>query len=205
MSKTVAEPSSIPSDVASELEASQAEAAQSASADTERKSKVDNLAKARAAKAAKAAAATKKVTVEEPKFSIADRLELDRRTDADSFGSIQEVPRLEPRKEEYVRVNMPLTDIFDHSHPGVQLNRHKFEPGKTYLLRADVALEVNKRLAMFHDEQVRLLRPNADRKALSDVNRGSQWTSRGGTVTPLRSLSDVSTDSPGDKVFTVDF
>jgi hypothetical protein len=108
-----------------------------------------------------------------------------------------------PTAEEYVRVEIPHADLFDHTHPGVQLNRHRFEPGKTYLLRGDVALEVKRRLAMFHDEQVRLLRPNADRKALNDVNRGSQWTSRSNVV-PLGRLEDVAVASD-EKIYTVDF
>jgi hypothetical protein len=174
------------------------------------KSKLVALAKARAAKAAKAKAlsAARELARQEAASSIDDIqsvLAAEKANDRMSFGEIREVARTIPTREEFVRVEMPLTDLFDHSHPGVQLNRHKFEPGKTYLLRGDVALEVKKRLAMFHDEQIRLLRPNADRKALNDVNRGSQWTSRGGnSVVPLGRLEDVAT-AADERIFTVDF
>lgn len=165
------------------------------------------LAKARAVKAAKKAAeaAAKKAEVEAEISSIQSTLAAEAKADRHSFGEIREVARVAPTAEEYIRVEIPLTDLFDHGHPGVQLNRHKFEPGKTYLLRGDVALEVKRRLAMFHDEQVRLLRPNADRKALNDVNRGSQWTSRGGnSIVPLGRLEDVAIASD-EKIYTVDF
>lgn len=164
--------------------------------------KVDALTKARAVKAANTAA---RKAAAESISNIQEALAAEKANDLHSFGSIKEVARQAPTSEEYVRVEIPSADLFDHTHPGVQLNRHKFEPGKTYLLRGDVALEVKRRLAMFHDEQVRLLRPNADRKALSDVNRGSQWTSRGGNaVVPLGRLEDVPVASD-ERIYTVDF
>jgi hypothetical protein len=165
-------------------------------------SKLVALAKARATKAAKAAA---RKAASESISAIQRELAAEKVNDHLSFGEIKEVARIMPTREEYVKVEIPLADLFDHSHPGVQLNRHKFEPGKTYLLRGDVALEVKRRLAMFHDEQVRLLRPNADRKALNDVNRGSQWTSRGGnSVVPLGRLEDIPT-AADERIYTVDF
>jgi len=177
--------------------------------------RIENLAKARATKAAKAAVKArnqaafdleaKKAATLQSVSQIQTALQAEATADRHSFGEIKEVGRVAPTAEEYVRVEIPLTDLFDHGHPGVQLNRHKFEPGKTYLLRGDVALEVKRRLAMFHDEQIRLLRPNADRKALNDVNRGSQWTSRGGnSIVPLGSLQDIPVASD-EKIFTVDF
>jgi hypothetical protein len=193
---------------AGELEASpsvtaQGAVAQTASNEAAAQKRIDNLAKARAARAAKAALAKKAAITEISQ--IQTTLAAEARQDRHAFGEIKEVARVAPTAEEYVRVDIPLTDLFDHTHPGVQLNRHKFEPGKTYLLRGDVALEVKKRLAMFHDEQVRLLRPNADRKALNDVNRGSQWTSRGGNaIVPLGRLEDVAVGAD-EKIYTVDF
>lgn len=170
-----------------------------------------NLAKARAAKALKARALEAEtldfapVKSQHSAKAFQEAIAAEAAADRHSFGEIKEVARIVPTNEEYVKVEMPLADLFDHTHPGVQLNRHKFEPGKTYLLRGDVALEVKKRLAMFHDEQVRLLRPNADRKALADVNRGSQWTSRGSNaVVPLGRLEDVAVASD-EKIYTVDF
>lgn len=200
MSKTVAEVTSIPS-FAGELEAG-AETQVDTVAEAVSTAKTNSLEKARAAKAAKAAARAKAA---ESINSIQTALAAEKAHDRTSFGEIKEVGRTIPTAEEYVKVEIPSSDLFDHTHPGVQLNRHKFEPGKTYLLRGDVALEVKKRLAMFHDEQVRLLRPNADRKALNDVNRGSQWTSRGGNaVVPLGRLDDLQIASD-EKIYTVDF
>jgi hypothetical protein len=174
-------------------------------------SKLVALAKARAAKASKAALRAEQEKAQARQQAaqeisdIQSVLAAERVNDHMSFGEIREVARIRPTREEYVKVEVPATDLFDHTHPGVQLNRHKFEPGKTYLLRGDVALELKTRLAMFHDEQVRLLRPNADRKALNDVNRGSQWTSRGGnSVVPLGRLEDIPT-AADERIYTVDF
>jgi hypothetical protein len=117
---------------------------------------------------------------------------------------IKESVKPTPTGDEFMYVSIPQTDLFDQPHPGVRLNRHKFEAGKTYSVRADVAIEVEDRLKKFNVEQVRLLRPNADRKSLNEVNRGSQWTSRTGGVSTLEGgLSSVA--GPNDKIFTVDF
>jgi hypothetical protein len=182
-----------------------------ASAAAVAQSKLVALAKARAAKQAKAfqrAEQEKAQAREQAAKEIQDIqgiLAAENANDRMSFGEIREVARIRPTREEYVKVEVPAADLFDHTHPGVQLNRHKFEPGKTYLLRGDVALELKTRLAIFHDEQVRLLRPNADRKALNDVNRGSQWTSRGGnSVVPMGRLEDLPT-AADERIYTVDF
>lgn len=190
--------------------ATQTEAAQTAASsviDAAAQKRNAGLVKARATRAANLAA--RKALKEQEQLTrseisnIQAALAADAKADTDSFGVIKEVAKVAPTAEEYVRVEIPASDLFDHSHPGVQLNRHKFEPGRTYMLRGDVALEVKRRLAMFHDEQVRLLRPNADRKALADVNRGSSWTSRGGnSITPLGRLEDVPVASD-EKIYTV--
>jgi hypothetical protein len=117
---------------------------------------------------------------------------------------IQEVAKSTPSPEKFVEITIPASDLYDHTHPGVQLNRHRFEPGKTYLVRQDVASEITMRLKMFDREQVRLLRPNADRKSLNEVNKGSSWTSRGGTTVALDGgAGDLGTGD--EKVYTVDF
>jgi hypothetical protein len=196
-------------------EVTTAEAFSQASESAVQQSKLVALAKARAAKQAKAAslAALKADQAKQQARETAAReiqdiqsvLAAESVNDRMSFGEIREVARIRPTREEYVKVEVPAADLFDHTHPGVQLNRHKFEPGKTYLLRGDVALELKTRLAIFHDEQVRLLRPNADRKALNDVNRGSQWTSRGGnSVVPMGRLEDLPT-AADERIYTVDF
>lgn len=110
-----------------------------------------------------------------------------------------------PDTAKFVEITIPASDLYDHTHPGVQLNRHKFEPGKTYLVRQDVANEITMRLKMFDREQVRLLRPNADRKALNDVNRGSQWSSRGGGTSISLDEGLGSVGGGDEKIYTVDF
>lgn len=117
---------------------------------------------------------------------------------------IQEVSKPSVSADKFVEITMPATDLYDHTHPGVQLNRHKFEAGKTYLVRTDVATEITRILKTFDREQVRLLRPNADRKSLNEVNRGSQWTSRGATSVALDGgAGDLGTGD--ERVYTVDF
>jgi len=117
---------------------------------------------------------------------------------------IKESVKPTPTGDEFMYVSIPATDLFDQPHPGVRLNRHKFEAGKTYTVRAEAAIEVEDRLKKFSIEQVRLLRPNADRKSLNEVNRGSQWTSRSGGVNTLEGgLGTLG--GPNDKVYTVDF
>lgn len=117
---------------------------------------------------------------------------------------IKEVSKPIPKADENMLVTIPATDLFDQPHPGVRLNRHKFEAGKTYSVRGDIAAEVETRLSMFHGEQVRLLRPNADRKSLNQVNKGSQWTSRTGGVSTLENGLGGQ-GSADEKVYTVDF
>lgn len=117
---------------------------------------------------------------------------------------IKEASKPVAKADDFMYVSIPATDLFDQPHPGVRLNRIKFEAGKTYSVRADVAIEVEDRLKKFNIEQVRLLRPNADRKSLNEVNKGSQWTSRTGGVSTMEGgLSSVA--GPSDKVYTIDF
>lgn len=109
---------------------------------------------------------------------------------------------ISPDTKEYVTI--PATDLYDHVHPTVQLNRHKFEAGKTYEVRSEVAAEIRQRLAMFAREQVRLLRPNVDSKAQRDVARGSQWSVAGAMPVALdNGLAGIA--GPDAKVFTIDF
>src|SRR6266404_1838045 len=117
---------------------------------------------------------------------------------------VKESVKPTPTGDEFMYVSIPATDLFDQPHPGVRLNRHKFEAGKTYSVRAEVAIEVEDRLKKFNIEQVRLLRPNADRKSLNEVNKGSQWTSRSGGVNTLEGgLGTVA--GPNDRIYTIDF
>jgi hypothetical protein len=118
---------------------------------------------------------------------------------------ITEVTKTIPTAEEFMVVAIPQADLFDQPHPGVRLNRHKFEAGKTYRVRSEVALEVEDRLKKFNVEQVRLLRPNADRKSIGEVNKGSQWTSRGGGSMTTLDHGLGSLGDANEKIYTVDF
>jgi len=118
---------------------------------------------------------------------------------------VKEVAKTPANRDDFMYVEIPAADLFDQPHPGVRLNRVKFEAGKRYSVRADVAIEVEDRLRRFNAEQVRLLRPNADRRALTDVNRGSQWTNRGGGNAISLDAGLGSVGGADDKVFTVDF
>lgn len=118
---------------------------------------------------------------------------------------IKEVPKPTLSSNEMVYITIPAADLYDHTHPGVQLNRVRFEAGRTYHVRAEIADEINDRLKKFAGEQVRLLRPNADRKALDDVNKGSQWTSRGGGQMTALDHGLGSMGSATEKIITVDF
>jgi hypothetical protein len=81
-----------------------------------------------------------------------------------------------PKPEgDFVYVTIPERDVLDWPYPTVQLNRMKFEPGKTYKCPAEVGREVQERMDMYNKATVRLLQPKSDRKALADVNRGSMW------------------------------
>jgi hypothetical protein len=109
---------------------------------------------------------------------------------------------IDPNAREYVTI--PATDLYDHVHPTIQLNRHKFEAGKTYSVSSEVAREIRERISMFSREQVRLLRPNVDSKAQRDVARGSQWSVAGAQPIALdNGLGGIA--GPDAKVYTIDF
>jgi hypothetical protein len=71
-------------------------------------------------------------------------------------------------------VTIPERDMFDYPHPGVAINRDHFGPG-THKLPLDIAREVKERLAKFEAQNIRILQPRKDLRALEAIarNRGS--------------------------------
>jgi hypothetical protein len=94
--------------------------------------------------------------------------------------NVEKVPQVPVSSDDMVYVTIPSEDLYDYTHPGVQLNAVKFEPGNTYKVPAAVGAEVEQRLAMFNKEQIRLLRPKVDGKSINQVNSGSNWSRGGG-------------------------
>lgn len=86
-------------------------------------------------------------------------------------------------KETWQYVTVPDEDPLGHAHPTVSLNKHVFEPGKTYLLPPQVAEYVTDRVRVYARSCVRQLQPNVDLKSLREVAVGtanstaSQYTS----------------------------
>lgn len=99
---------------------------------------------------------------------------------ANILDNVEKVPQAPKTEDEMVYVTIPSEDLYDYRHPGVQLNRVRFEPGNTYKVPAAVGAEVEDRLQKFNKEQVRLLRPKVDAKSINQVNAGSNWTRGGG-------------------------
>jgi hypothetical protein len=143
-----------------------------------------------------------------------------------------EAKQTETPVKELVYVTIPETDIYDAPHPGVhiicggpklfskELGRYisdpeksgrdmHFEAGHTYATTPEIAEEVNKRLTLFEKETIRLLRPKADRKALEEVNKGSNWSV--GSVRPTQGTQAFSLEgglgqvgSANERVITIE-
>jgi hypothetical protein len=113
--------------------------------------------------------------------------------------NVEVVPQVPKSEVETVYVTIPAEDMYDNAHPGVQLNRVKFQAGNTYKVPAIVGAEIEQRLAMFNKEQIRLLRPKVDSKSINQVNAGSSWQrGGGGTIsTPYAGIN------AGEKVIEV--
>lgn len=73
-----------------------------------------------------------------------------------------------PATPEFEYVTVPEKDLFDYPHPGIGLNRDHFGPG-THKLPYEVAQEVKKRLAIFEAQNIRILQPRKDMRALLDL------------------------------------
>lgn len=74
-------------------------------------------------------------------------------------------------------VTIPESDIFDFPHPGVRINRDHFGPG-THKLPLKTAQEVKERLAIFDAQNIRIMQPRKDLRALKDLYK----TRGGGSV-----------------------
>jgi hypothetical protein len=80
-----------------------------------------------------------------------------------------------PKKPEFVYVTIPETDMFDYPHPGVGINQNHYGPGTHYVPKA-IADEIIRVCAVFDAQNVRILQPKRDMKALTALykNRGAQ-------------------------------
>lgn len=72
-------------------------------------------------------------------------------------------------KSQHEYVTVPEKDLFDQPHPGVGINFEHYGPGK-HLLDPARASTVKDRLFQFQRQQIRLLQPGRDLKALKDLD-----------------------------------
>jgi hypothetical protein len=77
--------------------------------------------------------------------------------------------------EEFEYVTIPELDLFDYPHPGVGINREHYGPG-THKLPKDIAAEVKDRLRVYEAQNIRILQPRKDMRALRDLAKGGQHT-----------------------------
>lgn len=76
-------------------------------------------------------------------------------------------------KKELVMIEIPERDMFDYPHPPVQINsNYNFEPGQTYWVEKDIATEVNRILKAKERQDIRVLQPRIDQRAINDLNKG---------------------------------
>lgn len=94
----------------------------------------------------------------------------------------QEVSGVPGLGEDTVYITIPLVDIFEQTYPTIQINRHKFEAGKTYLCSRELGAEVERRKVLFDRGQRRLFSNKPDVRAIDNVNRGSNWERGSGGV-----------------------
>lgn len=76
------------------------------------------------------------------------------------------------QKMEYV--TLPEKDMFDYPFSGISINRDHYGPG-THLVPSDIAEELRTILARAQAQDIRILQPRKDFKALEAIykNRGS--------------------------------
>ena len=75
--------------------------------------------------------------------------------------------------QEKVEVTIPQFDLFNNPMQPIRINTDNFEGGKTYLVNPDIAGEIDLLLTRFKDSQIRLLQPNKDKRAISDLEKWS--------------------------------
>lgn len=67
-------------------------------------------------------------------------------------------------------VTIPAKDLFDAAFPDIWHNRTKYEAGKTHLVPVEVAKDLKERLNIFAAQQIRILQPKKDTKAIDAVS-----------------------------------
>lgn len=122
-------------------------------------------------------------------------------------------------------ITIPLEDLYEQRHPGVQLiggapkewkndkwvptgeggTNIRFEAGKTYDVPVEMGKEIQSKLDVFAREQRRLMNPRVDRKSINQVTQGSKWTMGGGGQLIDMSNGYDAVAGPGERVITVDF
>jgi len=82
-------------------------------------------------------------------------------------------------------VEIPATDLFGESHPGVSINFERFDPEKDeegrytgepkkYFVDPEKAKEVRRLLDQFLRSQMRIMQPGQDKKMVAQMNKGSK-------------------------------
>lgn len=74
-----------------------------------------------------------------------------------------------PVAEEMEYITLPELDMYDYPFPDIWHNKDKFERGKTYLVAKPIAEEVKRRIEIFEAQNLRLMQPRKDLKAIQDA------------------------------------
>lgn len=79
----------------------------------------------------------------------------------------------QPEAPVKVYVTIPDEDLFEMSHPEIQINGTRYLPGKHYVT-ADVGGEIERLVRGWAKAQIRLNRPGQDRKVRARMESQSQ-------------------------------
>src|SRR5574342_916928 len=71
--------------------------------------------------------------------------------------------------EDWEYVTVPETNILDEPHQGAAINAINFSRGRTYLIHPDAARELARILKRYEAQNIRILQPKSDLKALTDL------------------------------------
>lgn len=86
----------------------------------------------------------------------------------------------ESPKETWQFVTIPEENSTGRPFPTIGLNKEYFEAGKTYQVPKQIAAYILERIKVHNRSEVRLLQPNADLKALTDINNAAAHSTPGG-------------------------
>lgn len=86
---------------------------------------------------------------------------------------------LEEKLPTHVYVTIPEKDMFDLTHPGVGINRDHYGPG-THFVPQDIADEITRICATFDAQNIRILQPRRDQKALQALLQNKGYASNVG-------------------------